>query len=78
MITNCPHCGNPKHAAVCPLVKAFEYYEDGTVKRVEYKCAADYAPIPVPAPAPGDSRLRKRSELDRYDPFKMAPNGLTA
>lgn len=29
-------------AGVCPAVKAFEYYPDGTLKRVELKTAADY------------------------------------
>lgn len=46
MNVNCPHCGNPKHAAVCPLVKAIEYFPDGTLKRVEYRCVSDYrAPL---------------------------------
>ena len=31
----CCHCDN-HHAGVCPRVKSIEYYECGSVKRVEY------------------------------------------
>src|SRR5258706_10201441 len=55
----CKHCGND-HEAHCPWVKSIEYFEDGTVKRVEYMTPADYAPswpllptyIPYPVPQP--------------------------
>ena len=41
----------------CPTVKAIEFFADGTVKRVEFKTAADYAlPLPInpanPSPTP--------------------------
>lgn len=41
----CEHCGSVvEHPGVCPTIKAIEYYEfHGGIKRVEYKCAADYA-----------------------------------
>jgi hypothetical protein len=48
----CRYCGN-HHGPRCPDVKAIEYHPDGTVKRVEYITAADYAPLPVwPSAAP--------------------------
>ena len=31
----CGHCGW-QHSHVCPRIKAIEYYQDGTTKRVEY------------------------------------------
>lgn len=31
------------HGPTCPTVKAIEFFEDGTVKRVEFKTATDYA-----------------------------------
>lgn len=31
----CPHCGM-YHQATCPRVKAIEYHNDGTVKRIEF------------------------------------------
>lgn len=37
----CAYCGG-YHQAVCPMVKAIDYYPDGTVKRVELKTPADY------------------------------------
>lgn len=57
IFANCIHCGAGKHPGICPTIKAIEYHEDGTVKRVEYKCAADYAAAlstGVPAPIPGN------------------------
>lgn len=34
----CPYCLTVYHlGAVCPKVKAFEYYPDGNLKRVEFK-----------------------------------------
>ncbi len=45
MVTNCQWCGHI-HQGVCPLVKALEYHEDGTLKRVEFKVASDYPPAP--------------------------------
>jgi hypothetical protein len=56
----CPYCGI-FHTAKCPLVKAYEYHPDGTVKRVEFFAPADCYPIhiapsnqiPVPAWALG-------------------------
>lgn len=42
----CPYCGQPSHLAVCPTVKAIEYFADGMIKRVEFKTPSDYA-IPI-------------------------------
>lgn len=39
----CQHCGN-WHGGVCPRISAIEYYQDGTVKKVEY-----HNPNPPPA-----------------------------
>ena len=41
--TECQFCGQ-KHGVRCPSVKAIEYYENGTVRRVEFMTAADYPP----------------------------------
>lgn len=40
--TTCPYCGMGAHIGKCPCVKAFEFYEDGTIKRVEF-----YDPQPI-------------------------------
>ena len=43
----CRWCG-VFHGPLCPAVKAIEYFECGSIKRVEFKTAGDYAvPIPV-------------------------------
>lgn len=43
---SCPYCGSI-HSTVCHKVKAIEYYQDGTVKRVELMTPSDqYTPIP--------------------------------
>ncbi len=31
----CPYCGHG-HTGTCPKVRAIDYYQDGTVKRVEF------------------------------------------
>lgn len=43
-MATCQWCGNI-HGAKCPIVKAFEFHPDGTVKRVEFYAPNDYAPI---------------------------------
>ena len=41
----CPHCGsNHNTNAQCPKIKAIEYHENGTIKRVEYFAPKDYMP----------------------------------
>lgn len=37
----CPYCGM-LHGPLCFMVKVLEYHEDGSLKRVEFKTAADY------------------------------------
>jgi len=32
----CPHCGIG-HVGTCPRIKAIEYHENGTVRRIEFK-----------------------------------------
>lgn len=51
--TACPHCTLP-HPGKCPLVKAVEYHENGTVRRVEFFTPADYAPAIFANPPPVD------------------------
>lgn len=46
--SKCSHCGQPPHPGVCPTIKAIVYFENGAVKRVEYKTAADFAIPPSP------------------------------
>jgi len=41
---NCPHCGMI-HQTTCARIKAIEYYQDGTTKRVEL-----HAPLPMVCP----------------------------
>ncbi len=43
MSDNCKFCG-VVHGVQCPAVKAIEYYENGAIKRVEYKTAPDFPP----------------------------------
>lgn len=45
--SNCAWCGGLHPQTICPKVKAIDYYPDGTMKRVEFKVAADYGP-PIP------------------------------
>jgi hypothetical protein len=34
----CPYCGGAQHnGGICHLVKAIEYFPDGTIKRVELR-----------------------------------------
>ena len=44
-IPQCPYCGGIPHQHVgqCPSVKAIEYHEDGSIKRVE-----KWSPAPWP------------------------------
>lgn len=46
MTYKCQHCGSVvEHPGVCPTIKAIEYFKGaGGIKRVEYKCVADYGP----------------------------------
>ena len=44
----CRWCGMI-HGSLCPQVKAIEFFADGTVKRVEFKTPADFAPLPLAA-----------------------------
>jgi len=46
-VTVCKYC-NGTHAALCPMIKAIEYFENGTVKRVEFKTQQDYYLQPIP------------------------------
>lgn len=38
----CRYCGM-HHGPTCHTVKAIEYYQDGSIKRVEFKASGDYA-----------------------------------
>lgn len=50
MTDKCPYCAGVARPGVCPMVKAIEYCPDGTVKRVEFKCAADWVmPVNIPS-----------------------------
>ena len=46
----CPHCGG-FHQTTCPRIKAIEYAENGTVKRIEF-----HAPHPLTASTHPDWR----------------------
>lgn len=45
--STCAWCGAIHPNVVCPRVKALEYFQDGSLKRVEFKTASDYGP-PIP------------------------------
>lgn len=40
----CSHCGM-RHGKICPSIRSIEYYENGTVKRIEYMRPVDCMPI---------------------------------
>jgi hypothetical protein len=51
-MTKCQYCGQ-NHEFRCPQVKAIEYFENGTVKRVEFYTFADNcAPMIIPTHSP--------------------------
>lgn len=41
----CPYCGDFHHSGICPTIKAIEYFENGMVKHIEFKAAADYPQV---------------------------------
>ena len=50
----CQWCGQ-MHDVRCPFVRAIEYHEDGSIRRVEFMRPADYvmpASVPPPQPVP--------------------------
>jgi hypothetical protein len=53
----------------CDNVKEFEFYPDGTLKRIVYKTASDYA-APVVVPGGG---IQKPGEGPYPDPYKPMP-----
>jgi len=48
---HCAYCGK-EHPGKCPLVKSYEYHQDGTIKRVEFYAPNDYGGIVPPMPKP--------------------------
>ena len=53
LVVPCNHCGNSHNGMTCPRVKAIEYHENGTIKRIEFKDDAPvFAPYPMPMPTP--------------------------
>lgn len=60
----CPHCGYG-HTGTCPRIKAVEYHQDGTVKRVEYHSWGDgYVEGPrhtLPSVSPVSDDLRSKT-----------------
>mgnify|MGYP001594088586 CR=1 FL=1 len=46
----CQWCGMSGHTGICPTIKAIEYFEDGQIKRVEFKVPADYMTPILPSP----------------------------
>jgi hypothetical protein len=50
---NCQYCGNIHENQKCSMVKSIEYFEDGSVKKVEFFSWADnYVPAPLIQPLP--------------------------
>jgi hypothetical protein len=44
MMDKCCYCGALHEVQMCPKIKSIEYFENGSVKRVEFKTAADFGP----------------------------------
>lgn len=42
--TDCPHCGN-FHDWKCPLIKSFEYHENGILKQITF-----FSPVELHGP----------------------------
>ena len=57
---SCPHCGLHGHIGMCPRIRAVEYNEDGTVRRIEYHATqpAVIEPHALPPGAPGSFAFR--------------------
>ena len=72
--TKCAHCGSGPHLGTCPSVKAFEYYPDGTIKRVEYKCAGDYGPAQPLGNAGPCITIRDDASFDASEVRKLITN----
>jgi hypothetical protein len=52
-LSRCRFCGG-YHSGTCPRVKAIEYHQDGSVKRVEfYDDTATFGNVPAGAREPG-------------------------
>jgi hypothetical protein len=63
MTEACPHCGEPLrlHKGICWKVKAIEYFENGTIKRVEYdtpRIEHHHYPALLPEPPKKDDRFK--------------------
>ena len=59
----CQWCGQT-HGIRCPELRAIEYYENGSIKRVEYLTPADMKPPRVEYSAPSP-RPRELTEAEK-------------
>jgi hypothetical protein len=50
-MNNCPHCGMI-HQMTCPRIRAIDYYQDGSVKRIEFHPPAPAISFSEPVPIP--------------------------
>jgi hypothetical protein len=48
IFSGCRWCGNLHGGEHCPRVRAIEFFENGTVKRVEFRDEEDEAPATLP------------------------------
>ena len=68
MSEQCRWCGN-YHGARCPEVRAIEYHEDGSMKRVEFTMPSDRMPprieYSLPAPSPRDLSEEEKERIAR-------------
>lgn len=44
-VVACPWCAGLHGDRKCPLVKALEFHESGSIRRVEFFAPIDYAPL---------------------------------
>lgn len=55
-VQSCPYCGGGPHIGICHMIKAIEYHQNGSIKRVEMKGAQDFAPVSHQTPWPDYQR----------------------
>jgi hypothetical protein len=45
---NCPYCSQT-HSGICWRVKSVEYFENGTIRKVEFRDFSQHEPVCVPS-----------------------------
>lgn len=66
----CQWCG-ARPAILCPRVKALEWFQDGTLKRVEFKTETDYLSPGTYIPSAGS--MQRTNYIPEV--FRVGPDG---